>query len=288
MMVSIGAMMHSEHSETAIAATDATTMLGRTREHAPWQPLRSRHHRLVWQLLVWLWFMSLSPASWAAIEYVSDSSAGNSNNQSTLTVSRPAGVQSGDLLLAQISWRGSRNLSAVPTGWTLRQLQLNGTTIRQAVYSKLATSIEPTSYTWQFSGSGRNAGGISAWRGVDSSDPVLSSAGNSNSSSTLAAPSLTVSTTNTVAVALFANAYGNTNINTNAALTNLYSLATTAGSNGLAVAAGWRAEPTAGTLGPYYASASANYSYVASTIILKPAATVTLTCLPDDFNRSQL
>ena len=287
-MVSIGAMMHHEHNDTAIAIIGAASLLGRTRQRAPAQLQRGRHaYRPFWLLVACLWLLCLSPASWAAIEYVSDSSAGNSNNQSTLTVSRPAGVQSGDLLLAQISWRGSRNLSAVPTGWTLRQLQLNGTTIRQAVYSKLATNIEPTSYTWQFSGSGRNAGGISVWRGVDSSDPVLSSAGNSNISSTLVAPSLAVSTTNTVAVALFANAYGNTSISTNASLSNLYSLATTAGSNGLAIAAGWRNEPAAGTLGPYYASATYTY-YVATTIILKPAATVTLTCLPDDFNRSAL
>ena len=239
------------------------------------------------RVLLLLWLALTSPMAMAAIEYVSDSSNGSSNNLSTLTLTRPAGVQSGDLLLAQISWRGNRNISAVPTGWTLRQFQVYGGTIRQAVYSKLATGSESASYVWQFSSSGRNAGGISVWRGVDSSDPIVSSGGNSSYSNNLIAPSQSVSETNTVAVALFARANGNSSVNTNAALTNLYSYATSAGGNGLAIAAGWRSEPAAGTLGPYYASASTNY-YVASTIILKPAATVTLTCLPDDFNRSVL
>lgn len=288
MMVGKGAMKTGEYNNTPTAHGNAARLVCHLSQHLQWRLGHGRSFRLSgWLLLATLWLLGASPATSAAIEYVSDSSAGNSTNLSTLTISRPAGVQSGDLLLAQISWRGNRSLNVVPTGWTLRQFQVNGNVIRQAVYSKLATGSEPTSYTWQFSSSGRNAGGISVWRGVDSSDPIISSAGNSAFSSTLIAPSVTVSETNTVAVALFANAYGNSSVNTNAALSNLYSLATTAGTNGLAVAAGWRVEPTSGTLGPYYASA-VNYYYVASTIILKPAATVTLTCLPDDFNRSTL
>lgn len=287
MMVGKDAMKTGEYNNTPTAHCNAARLACHLSQHLQWRLGHGRSFRLSgWLLLATLWLLGASPATQAAIEYVSNNAA-DTSNAITLNLSRPSNLQSGDLLLAQISWRGNRTIDAVPTGWVLRELNLDNNLIRQAIYSKVVTAIEPTSYVWRFSSSGRNAGGISAWRGVDSSEPIVASNSNVDYDNTLVAPQVFVSIPNTVAVSLFASAYGNTSVTVDTDLNYLYADRTSAGYNGLSIASGWLAEPTAGTLGPYYAGA-AYYYYVASTIILKPAATVTLTCLPDDFNRSTL
>ena len=120
----------------------------------------------------------------------------------TLTIARPAGVQAGDLLLAQIRHRSSGTLAA-PPGWT----EL-GTIVRSrahhGVYYKFAGSSEPASYTFnQGDDTGRMAGGIGAYAGVSPASPINAWAASASNTATLVAPGATSTVGNTMVVRLW-------------------------------------------------------------------------------------
>lgn len=113
-----------------------------------------------------------------------------------LAVSVPAGLQSGDLLVAQIAVRGGgASVITAPAGWTLVRRDNFSTSIAQAVYSRLvsAPAAEPASYIWNFNNANDAAGGIAAYAGTSAAAPVDGSNGQGNSTSaSITAPSLTV------------------------------------------------------------------------------------------------
>ena len=78
------------------------------------------------------------------ITFRSASSASN-NAASTLALPLPAGVVSGDLLLAQVTVNLNTSLTA-PAGWTLIRSDVNSTFVRQSLYYHLAGASEPASY----------------------------------------------------------------------------------------------------------------------------------------------
>jgi hypothetical protein len=82
------------------------------------------------------------------------SASGSDNNTTTLTVSAPASIVAGNVLLAYLTNSGAAP-TAGPTGWT----QLSSAGTANAAWWKLATSSEPTSYTWTF-GAGTYAEGL--------------------------------------------------------------------------------------------------------------------------------
>ena len=128
-----------------------------------------------------------------SIAFRSASSAHNSGATS-LVLPRPAGVVSGDVLVAALSIAGNPSIT-VPTGWTLIQNQVSGSNLRQVVYVRVAAAGENASYTWAFSSSVTAAGIIDAYVGVDPAQPVDVSGGLANASSTsILAPSISKST----------------------------------------------------------------------------------------------
>lgn len=93
-----------------------------------------------------------------------------STSASSVTVTKPSGVQEGDLLLAQIWQRSTGYSSGVPSGWTLLQSSMTAGAgnDRLEVYAKAAGASEPASYTWTFpAASGRYGGGIVAYRDAE-------------------------------------------------------------------------------------------------------------------------
>ncbi len=89
-------------------------------------------------------------------------------DQTSLAVNKPSGVVAGHLLLAAIV---SNNADATPpSGWT--EFQDSGSTLRNQLYWKIATSSEPSSYTWTFSGARPILGSITAWDNVDINNPI--------------------------------------------------------------------------------------------------------------------
>jgi hypothetical protein len=131
----------------------------------------------------------------AAISFDSATGANNGNSGGTsITIARPATVNAGDLLVAQIAatrnptgMDSSFNIS-VPAGWTLARSNQNSTgnnRLRQDIFYRIATDSEPATYSWNFTGSGTDpilaSGSIRRYTGVDTTSPLIISSGTSGS-----------------------------------------------------------------------------------------------------------
>lgn len=120
-----------------------------------------------------------------AIAYVS--SSGNttgSSAASSVTVTAPASIATGNLLIA-VCFANDDSTSAIfsaPTGWAPAGVPSTGTPsgdtfiTDMAVFTKFATASEPTNYTFAFTNSTNLIVGILQYSGVPSSAPLYGSA----------------------------------------------------------------------------------------------------------------
>ena len=131
------------------------------------------------------------PPPQTGIAFVGASSTAAADTR-TLVLPRPAGTGPGNLLLAELSVRGNPAVAA-PAGWTLVRSDIDGCcTAKQAVYWKLAGANEPAGYSFAISAPKSAAGGILAYAGVNTANPIAAHAGRVNpASSSVTAPSLT-------------------------------------------------------------------------------------------------
>ncbi len=140
---------------------------------------------------------------------VRSTAAKTANHPSTsLTIDKPAGTQSGDVLLATIGYQSGsiRNL-APPSGWTAvpNTHVFEGTNAGMRAFYKIAGGSEPSSYTFQLTGGSGQAlgGGIMAIIGADTAAPIDAAGGLNNGSSNvtlLTAPSITTTKPKTLLV----------------------------------------------------------------------------------------
>lgn len=128
----------------------------------------------------------------------------------TVTIDKPTGTTSGDLLIAGITFNGGSNMTiTAPSGWTLILRTNNGTNVGIATYHKIAGASEPSDYSWTInngssSSTERGAGGIARYTGVYATSPIDVSAGASGSGDNSAeAPSVTTNFANDVVVAFY-------------------------------------------------------------------------------------
>lgn len=94
----------------------------------------------------------------------------------THTLTKPAGVVSGDVLIGGFFWEGVTDTTylTAPSGWTLLA-QTDLTSRSFAAYVKVAGGAEPANYAWTVNndlGLGGFAGGICAYSGGDSTTPT--------------------------------------------------------------------------------------------------------------------
>ena len=124
--------------------------------------------------------------------------AGNAYSGTNGTLAKPAGVVSGDLMLAFLEADGNIGVAdwstLIPAGWTILYQELTGGTFTwwPMVAYKVAGGSEPASYAFSFNAqSGR--GVIAAWSGVSAATPINVSAAQNNTASavTTACPSVT-------------------------------------------------------------------------------------------------
>ena len=92
-----------------------------------------------------------------------------------VVIPRPDGVESGDLLIAQVTSDGAATMASVPAGWTAtltKPLNLAGNA-QVTVYSRVVVdaATEPAGYTWQLSGAQKWGAGMTAFSGVDPASP---------------------------------------------------------------------------------------------------------------------
>ncbi|MDQ7843058.1 MAG: pilus assembly PilX N-terminal domain-containing protein [Armatimonadota bacterium] len=150
------------------------------------------------------------------IAHRSSLGANNGGGSTTLTIARPAGLAADDVMIAAIAVVGGSTTGITPpAGWTLVPGGANpidnGTTLRLAVYYKVAGTAEPANYTWTFSASRKASGGIQAYRNVDPAAPIDVALGQATPSGTThSTPAVTTSVDGTMLVASFAAAAGGT------------------------------------------------------------------------------
>jgi len=135
-------------------------------------------------------------------------------SQSTVTngttVSKPAGVVAGDLLLATLEVDEDPAPVSGPAGWTLLldtvAAQGTGSAYHAQVWYRVAGASEPSSYTWTVSGSPWVDVGVLAYSNVNQASPIDVSSG--RYVGVTASPStdaVTTTGTNEMLVALFIN-----------------------------------------------------------------------------------
>ncbi|MDP8903732.1 MAG: hypothetical protein M3N29_00185 [Chloroflexota bacterium] len=186
-----------------------------------------------------------------------------------LTVSTPAGLQAGDVMIAQVVARASGTISA-PEGWTaIRATELSGT-VNQATFWRLAGSSEPGSYTFTTPGTARNAVGIVAYSGVHASTPINAHNAAAGIGTTATAPSVTTTVANTRLLTLFM--IRQVNGSTPDGMNVLWKVAS-AGGAGAATADGYdQVIAASGATGSRSSSWTGSVDWIAHSIALRPAS----------------
>lgn len=227
------------------------------------------------------WFAAASQAS---VSYVASATT-KTTSATSLTVTKPTGVTTNDVLIATITAsRGDSTVSTFtpPAGWTLVGSQSSTTSTKSnamSVYYRVATASEASSYTFAISSGLTGAVvGVSAYRGVDTSAPIDQKSGNGQSSrASFTTPGIAPTVSGGALLAMFSVDSSRTwTIAAAAAMTtavNSYSNSS-AGSGGISLATGYK-------LNPALASTSVSASITRSSDIgttyilsLKPAAVV--------------
>jgi MSHA biogenesis protein MshQ len=226
-------------------------------------------------------------SSCAFAQTVSFRSSSQASIQSgNLSIAQPSGTSSGDVMVATIAVRPSSITVTAPSGWTLVRQVVNGSTISLQTYYKVATSSEPSSYTWTMSTAGfvGASGGIVSLIGADTSNPVDAESGQANASSTSqAAPSVTTTQSNSMLVTAHAIASSVTW----AAPAGMTEAADTASitpqnSGGVSMEMNYLAVASVSTTGTKTATAASNADVGAGqSIVIKPLGG--LTCYTDSF-----
>ncbi|HEY3218638.1 MAG TPA: response regulator [Candidatus Limnocylindria bacterium] len=135
---------------------------------------------------------------------------------SSITLNKMANLASGDVIIAHINLRGGTNVGTITkpsASWNLVDRIDSGTTVTLAVYSLVAGSSEPASYTWSWStGAVRAVGIMRNFVGVDPSAPVDGHGGATEGSASTShtAPSVNAAYSNEIRVVGVADASNNT------------------------------------------------------------------------------
>ena len=149
---------------------------------------------LVTVLVALVLMLSAGPAQ-ATIYFRSASTAQTGSGATSVTVNLPTGTVAGDVMIATVDAEGSAAFTA-PSGWSSTGLFAGASFFGySAVYFKVATASEPSSYTWTLGTSRKATAKIASYVGV-SGTPIETSATNGAGSGTSAS---TTSVTTTAA-----------------------------------------------------------------------------------------
>ncbi|HXE93949.1 MAG TPA: hypothetical protein VN544_09140, partial [Gaiellaceae bacterium] len=127
-------------------------------------------------------------------------------NATSVTVTRPASVATGSLMLAQVTLRNNDAITA-PAGWTTTgNLRASGTGLEQRIYYRVATAADTagTTYQWSWATSSDGAAAILAYSGTDTTNPIdVTPTDNAGSGTTATATGLTTTQDNDMIDALY-------------------------------------------------------------------------------------
>ena len=214
------------------------------------------------------------------IAFAGSTTADNGAGATSLTIGKPADVVAGDVLLAQVTFYGGNLVTTppAPAGWALVNHDNSGSTIGQAIYSKIAGKSEPTQYSWSFGSTARKAvGGIVRYSGADvvtDTNPVAAWAFKSGTApggtvTSLVAPSVATKTRNSMVVTFFSHR-GNMGLSTPLMMTQRHQRANPSSSTplGPTIMASEIEQFDVAETGEYTSTANASGAWVAHTIVL--------------------
>jgi hypothetical protein len=184
----------------------------------------------------------------------------------TLTLPRPAGVEAGDIMIAQVTVENSVTQLVNPTGWTVIASVSETSNIGMRTYWRRVGTSEPTSYSFGTSGK-KASGGIVAYRGVNQTAPIDISGSGAGNATQMVAPSVSTSRGNGVVVALFGN---KAKTAAHAVPPGMSRLWVTTDQLDFRSSAADEPRPTAGPTGTRSAGASTD-AWVAQTVALRAA-----------------
>jgi hypothetical protein len=196
-------------------------------------------------------------------------SSNNVSGVTSFTLNAPAGVAANDVMVAQITVRGGTGETiTAPSGWNLIRRDDQSTNLAQALYYKVATSSEPSSYTWTFGTSHSASGGILDYTGVSTSIPIDTSGGQVGSSGTaVTAPSVTTTVANDM-LADFSGIQALTTFTAPSGMTKEYDSFNNSGSTDSS--ANDALQATAGSSGSFTATAGISSPWVGQLVALEP------------------
>src|SRR5437588_7269304 len=124
-----------------------------------------------------------------------------------LTVTRPASVATGNLMIAQVTLRNNDTITA-PIGWTpIGNLRTSGATLQQRIYYRVAdaTDTAASTYAWSWAPTTSDAtAAILAYSGVDATSPFdVTPSDNSGSSTSASATGVTTTQANDMLIAFY-------------------------------------------------------------------------------------
>lgn len=173
------------------------------------------------------------------------------SGSSSVTVARPAGVASGDVLVGTVTSRvGAAVAIGTPAGWTFVRRDtcvLPGTQMTQALYYRVASGSEPASTTWTLSRAASTSAGVAVYRGVVG--PAVAHSGSAaRDSRDATAPSVTTTQPQSLVVGSFGRS-STTPVTLPAGTTSRYSVSSS-GASPAAITALDTVRATAGATGP--------------------------------------
>ncbi len=139
--------------------------------------------------------------------YQSFTEAKNNSDVTSITVNKPAGTTSGDLLIGVVATDGTAGTFPPPASWTLINSGTNGTAVTVGTWYKIAGGSEPASYTWSWTNPQAVYAFIVRITGHDSSNPInvwgVATGSSTGTSITVTSPDVTTSVADTLVLRIF-------------------------------------------------------------------------------------
>ena len=197
-----------------------------------------------------------------------------------LSIAKPTNVQENDVMIASIGVRPggtgvpANTIITEPAGWTLvgRRNTTTGTGHALAIYRKVAGPSETGPYDWTFDTYHSAVGGIQAFSGVDTANPVDVSNDQSTASGTSHATPTGLSSTvaDVMLVASYMSGNGNNATWSSAAVAETFDVANAGG--GSSMMGGYVLQAAAGAIPAKTATASVANTGSTHIVALRPGA----------------
>ena len=166
------------------------------------------------------WWLTLRlDDSKLSLPYVIDPAVTHRNTQTgtatgatSVSVTKPTGVQANDLLVAHVMVTGNVTASIAGSGWTAITSGTAANQATQASFYKIAGGSEPASYSFTWTGSQAAAATVTAYYGIKSSSAfdVNSAVASANNTTTVTANSVTTTANDDIVLAFFGSASNST------------------------------------------------------------------------------